>query len=202
MPFQQVPNTASIEVRFSIGGQDVENIFYAKKNTPYTESEIVALANAVDEWVSVELMEHLSGNITYRETHVRGLNDATDLQHTADDFRGAVGLGGGGLPANVAKAITLSSGLTGRNARGRVFLSGMTSAGLADIGHFSQGYVDGLLEALDALKVIIQGLGWLWVIVSRYKDGAPRAVAETYLITSIGTSNLTTDSMRGRLPKS
>jgi hypothetical protein len=101
----------------------------------------------------------------------------------------------------VSKAFTLSTGLTGRNARGRIFFAGVPIVGLDNATHVTQDFLDDVIEALQALKTIIEALGWIWVIVSRYRDGEKLAVANTYAVTQFTVSNLTTDSAYGRLPK-
>lgn len=202
MPFQQVPNTVSIEIRYAINGLPIENIYYAEKTGGYTQSNLDALAEAVEDWFVADVLPHLASNVTYREVAVRGLNDATDLQSVANAAANTAGAAGAAYPGNVAKAFKLSSGLTGRNARGRIFLGGLPTGAAAAVGYLQQTFVDDILDALEALKVIFTGLGWLWVVVSRYKDGVKRATAETFLVADVSVTNLTTDSMRGRLPKS
>jgi len=201
MAFQQVEDTVSIELRLTVDGTPIENIFYAKKEGGYTQPQLQALADAVEEWYVTELRPFLSNDTIYREVYVKGLNDAADVQATANAEAGAAGSGGTGMPANVAKAVKLSTGLTGRNARGRVFIGGMSTTALAGRNHIVQGFADDLIAALEALKLVITGLSFIWVIVSRYKDGVKRATGETFEVTEVGVTNLTTDSMRGRLPK-
>jgi hypothetical protein len=201
MPFQSVPNTVQANIRYTLNGVQAENVLHFKKGGAYVQADLDALAAAIDDWVHDSWIAHFNGSTVYRETVVTGLTLENDLQATNSTNVGDTGAGGAGQANNVTKAIMLKSGFTGRSARGRLFIIGMPSAAMATTTTMNQGFIDDLIDALLALKAIVEALGWLWVIVSRYHNGAPRATGTTFNVTTITTSDTTTDSMRSRLPQ-
>ena len=199
MTFQAVPNTVEAHIRCDMDGIPMENVFYFKRASAYNQGQLDALADAIDAWVDSDFMPLKSNLTTYVQTYVKGLSAAIDLQSTNTDNAGAVGVKPYAQANNVSKAITLRSGFTGRSARGRSFQFGMVGSDLSDTNTVTQAFVDDVIDALEALKVIIEALGWIWVIVSRYHNGVLRAEGLTTAVASFGVSNLTVDSQRNRL---
>jgi hypothetical protein len=201
MAFQPAPDTVQAEVRFDFEGRQFENTLNFYKAGGYTQSDIEELAGEVGDAFVTGILPLLSTAVTYRETHVRGLSSSTDLEATDTDNAGLTGTQTSPMVINAAKAFTLDGGLTGRNARGRIFIGGLSGVNMSDNNHVTQAWVDDIIDALLALKDVIEALGWLWVTVSRVVAGVRRTTAVNYPVTLVKVSNLTTDSMRGRLPK-
>lgn len=201
MAFQRVPNTAEAAVTFNMQGVPVIMTFYAQRSLGYNEAQIAALAAAVDDWAGDQVRPLISSQVTYVATNVRGLDAENDLQATS-----AVGAGAGGLvqtplPNNVALAVKRSSGLTGRSARGRVYFPGLTVNALGtNENFFTTTIVDDIVEVLNALRVILEAIGWIEVIVSRYINNTKRSEAVVFPVTFYTATDLRVDSRRDRLP--
>jgi len=199
MAFQPAPNTVEVNPRFLGDGIPMENALTFYRAGGYDLTSITALANAVQAWVVSDYLPLVNNLVTSNGTYVKGLGSAADVQYTAVTGIGTAGAVTSAMANNVTKAITLRSGLTGRSSRGRLFAIGLSATQLNGVATIEQTYVDDLVDALEALKVIVEALGWVWVIVSRYTNGAKRATAVNTPVNSFGVSDLTTDSMRGRL---
>lgn len=199
MAFQSVPDTVEVNPRFIGDGVPMENALTFRRAGGYNLTQLTALVDAVQAWVESDYLPLMNNLVTSTETYGKGLEFEADIQYTKLATPASVGAVGSAMANNVTKAITLRSGLTGRSSRGRIYMIGLSATQLNGVATIEQSYVDDVIDALEALKVIIEALGWLWVIVSRYKDGVKRATATTVEVAQFGVSDLTTDSQRGRL---
>ena len=201
MTFQPAPNTVQAAIRFLQNDVAIENTLDFEFPGSYTGADLDDLAAAIDNWTVTYYMPTCGPETVYQLTYVRGLTSAVDYQAANSTGAGTAGTRPFSEPNNVTKAFTLRSGMTGRNARGRLFHAGVPNDALTDTNHLSQDWIDDVIDALQLLKTAVEALTWAWVIVSRYVDGVKRVTAVNYNVTDIDVTNLTTDSARGRLPK-
>lgn len=199
MAFQPVPNTAQIVFSWTQDGIPVSNTFHVEKSTGYSQVDLDALSSDLDAFVAATMVDLMAAGTVYNQVEVRGLSSEIDLISVNNTSAGAQGVGGSPLPNNVTKAITLRTGFTGRSARGRWFQLAMDGTQIADTNTVLQVTVDNIIDMLELLVDLIEALGWIAVVVSRWNNGAKRPVALTTPITSFGVSDLTLDSMRSRL---
>lgn len=203
MAFQPVPDTAEVVLNYTLNNLPVTNILHARflAGTP-TEPDMQDLADEVYTWADGDWMERQAPQCTLVNVTVRGLTAAVDNQAVSAGVA-IVGTGSGMTsPNNVTKAFTLRSGLTGRSARGRIYVPSIPDNYFeTDDNYLTAAYLDAQVTTLDDLIGIMAGIGWEWVVVSREQAGVVLANGVTYAITSVGYSNTTTDSMRSRLPK-
>lgn len=202
MAFQPVIKCAEVVAHFTYDGHPVVNVMHFQSADEMTEAELQTLAESVGDWVISDYLPTCGARTLYEKTTSRSLTTATAYQGIHTTGAGTAGSHAFSEPLNVTKAFTLASSLTGRNARGRLFHAGLPNDALTDPNHVAQSWVDDVVDALEALKVIVEALGLIWVVVSRFVAGVKRTEGVMYPITSFRTSNLTTDSQRGRLPTS
>lgn len=200
MAFQPAPNVLQAQIRLTMPGNVLaENVLHFLK-TGYTVADAQDLADAVDGWVGTDLLDVLSTGVTYRETYVKGLGSALDVQATADTNAGAGSVGTSAfVPNSAAVAVKLMSGLTGRSGRGRVFHPLIAPSQLA-----SQVAVDPTAAAAIAtvwsnLIDVAATAGFTWGILSRIQEGVPLASAILYPIVNAVVQDLFIDSQRRRL---
>lgn len=199
MAFQSVPNTVKAELTFRINGIPAQNVLYFKRSSAYNQGHLDALAAALNTFCVDNYLTGMGSNTTFTEVLVTGQNVQNDIFAQSAVDAGTAGSAGSPTAANVTKAFTLRSGLTGRSARGRMYFIGMTQAMLSNSQLVAQSWVDDVIDLLDLLKTIVEALGWIWVIVSRFANGVKRTTAETFAVTSYGTSDLTIDNLGRRL---
>jgi len=200
MAFQSAPDCAEAVIRCTYGGKEVVNVLNFFFDGGYNQTNIDALAALVDQDVADFYLDALSANVTYVETFVRGLTDETDLSASNGTGTGVGAVGGGSYPANASACISLGTGFTGRSNRGRFYaLPTGTSNGLG-VNTVSTTYLGQLVDFLEAVQGDAVAAGWDLIILSRFHDGAKRAVATKQFVTSITARNTVLDSQRGRLP--
>lgn len=202
MAFQSVPGTAEAVVRIQLNGVISTNTFYFEQGGGYTQSDIDNLASLVDAWVDNEYLPLISADAAYLSTNVRGLENIVDLAAVDSTGAGVGGVAQKPLPANVTIAIKRETGLTGRSARGRVYIIGMPITWLPT----NENLVDptlltGMVAALNALRVdVAASSSWEEVVVSRYSNGVKRTTGVVFPVTTYINTDNTVDSQRGRLP--
>lgn len=200
MAFQPVPDCAEIIVKMSVAGKTIINTFYAAIPGGYTVGNIQDLADEVDIWVTVEYLPILSSSLGYLETIVTGLANQNDWQRSADAGAGVGGVASPPTANSLAYAVKRNSSVTGRSARGRVFLPLAQSQLQSNENLVTTAYRDAAVDALNAIRTYIAAAGWLEVIVSRFSGGEKRGNGIYFQVVSYSASNLTVDNQRGRKP--
>jgi len=201
MAFQSVPNCAIVEVVGTLDDQVVENTFYGRFASAYAQSDIDALATAVDGWVNDFWRAALGANYIYTNTKVRGLTSAIDMAAEDSTSSGPGGISTGSpIPNNVTLSVKRRSALTGRGARGRVFVPGWRSTMLST-DNVANAAVAGVMEdALNEMRGAMAAVDWEEVIVHRVAAGTPLVPAVAFTVIEYVVVNLVMDSMRRRLP--
>jgi len=201
MAYQPVEDTAEIVIQATVNGVPVNNTFYARKPGGYTEGELAALAGAVSTHWGTNMRPLCSSAYVYVGCSVRGLANENDFQATSVAGAGVGAVAASPYPNNVAIAIKRSSGLTGRSARGRVYIGGIpVTVSQTDENFLTQGHVDNVEAVLNGIRTVIAVLGWIEVILSRYVDGLKREAGLTFAVTNYQATDLRVDTRRDRLP--
>lgn len=194
MAFQPAPNCAVAEILMGTSGttnwgptQCNMNFLFAD---PYDQSALNDLANAVAQWWGTEMMPTLSADIQLNQVHVRGLSEDIDLESIATVTLPTVGgIGSNVSPANVAACVKFSTGMTGRSARGRMYIPGIANTGAND-DDITLTVRTAILDAFDALGAYLTP-GLDHVVISRFHNNVQRTPnAVTFLIVDYSfTSN-------------
>jgi len=204
MAFQSVPDTAQIDVIFTLNGEVVQNSFYAELTGGYALADLQALADAVDLQLLAIWQSDQPSEVSYLRTDVRGLADANDKVAT-QNLSAYVGTEATqALPNNVTFAIKKGSGLTGRSARGRIFWIGIPEGKItpANENFITSAYAAVLVTNVDAIRLTIATVGvWVPVLVSRIENKVLRDPAITFPWVSTSNVNERVDTHKGRLPK-
>lgn len=205
MSFQRVPDTALVTVSFELDGDAFANTFYYEADAGYSQGDLDTLGSAVDGTPAHGLLALLQAQVTYTGTTVQGLNSINDLSAfwRSSPLAGGV-TGVRPLPINVAFVVSKRSGLSGRSARGRVYIGGLPSyATYFEPPSFQTMYdtaVAQFVAAIDAFRTVTGSLpAWQPVLVSRYTDGAKRAEAVTFNWTATIANSRDVRTRRDRL---
>lgn len=206
MAFQSVLATAECAVKLLLNGVIVTMTHYAAQPVAYDGDDLQAYADAMDEWWFTEMEALLSVDVAYQGVEVRGLELLNDQVREADAFAGQHTNTGEPFPNSVAFCIKRISGLTGRSARGRVYIPGVSvNSNDSNENFVTQGFADAVIAAHNDQVTYLSGTGWTPVIVSRYTNGALRIdqgelLAVTFPIQTWTYTNLRLDSRRDRMP--
>lgn len=204
MAFQPVPDTAEIDIIFTLNGETCQNVFYAELEGGYTLADLQALADAVDIQWDTAWKADQPPEVLYVRTEVRGLANENDFLASANASAGAGTNVSSALPNNVTFAVKKESGLTGRSARGRTYWIGIPQAELSasDENTLNSAYVTAVVSNVNAIRTVINVTGlWVAVLVSRFTAGAQRSEGKTFVWVATTNVNNVIDTQRGRLPK-
>lgn len=199
MAFQPAPGIALVEMRGVLHGQRVENTLHFRAAGTISQESLQLLVNAIGDLVGdEEYLAYWPNEFQWTEIYARDLTTAIGAQATDATVAGLTGAAGAGMPGNVTLAITLRTGLTGRSARGRVYWMGITEGSV--VGNaINPAVAAGFVDVLEDIRAAALAVGWELVVLSRQQAGVVLASAIGYDVTTIGVSDLNTDSQRGRL---
>lgn len=200
MAFQSVPNTAEAVINYTCAGKAIVNVLNFTRVAGYEQDDIDALAALVDDSVGNHFLPLMHQDCSYINTHVRGLESILDLEAVNGDSAGVGALTGQKMPNEVSFAISLRTGLTGRSARGRMFVPTVAASQLLDSNHITTAVADDWVDALEAVNVAALVSEWQLVVVSRFTLGAPRAVGVVNPVVTILYTDTLLDSQRNRKP--
>lgn len=200
LPFQSAPECAGVNIVFVKGTVGMVNHFVFAFPGGYEQSSLNELTEALNGAVHTNWKPLISAAIVYARVSARGLQSLIDLESTNSFNTGACGQAGAGMPNNVSWAIKFRTGATGRSARGRMYVIGLTDQTVdsAKAG-VTAAHGAAWLAALEATRVAAATAGWQHVVLSRRTNGALRPTATHRAITEYAFTNLLLDSQRGRL---
>lgn len=199
MAFQPVPDCAKLAIVQSRAGEQMVNILHATRSGQWGNTELDALAGAVLNQWAAGMMPYLSQTVQLLRVEARGLRAQADVFTTAIPTQAVFGgYTASPMPGNVAFCLTLSTGLTGRANRGRLYIGGLHEAAISG-DTMLQTFADAFRNELSALLNEIRNAGWTPVVVSRRLNGQPRNPPATIEITSVRYADRTLDSQRRRL---
>lgn len=204
MAFQPVEDTVEIDVIYTLNGEIVQNVFYAKLEGGYVLTDLEDLAEQMDAVVAANWRPEQPIEAVYLRVEVRGLAVPNDLLATNDDTSSAGLDASAALPNNVTFSIKKTSGLTGRSARGRCYWIGIPRDKTegTDENRLTAAYVDDIVENIDQVRSNINGVGdWEAVLVSRFADGLKRDEGVTFPWLGTVAVDVVIDTQRNRLPK-
>lgn len=201
MAFQECPSIAEAVIRFTANSVECVNILHFRfGTTTYDENDIQDLAGLVDLWVQDDYLACISDDVTYVRTDVRGLASENDFFASSDVGSGPGLVASPAATNSVTVAISLRSNLTGRSARGRLFLVGVPTNQIdTDTNFFIDGFAPTLITHFSALGAALISSGWTWVILSRFSGGAPRAEGVGFPVSNVVLVDQRFDSQRRRL---
>jgi hypothetical protein len=201
MPFVPAPNIVEVQFRQSLEGSQTMNRIHINVLETPTSAIILSILGNLKSWWEDNVEDLVSSNLELREMYGKSLETQPGPEAT---FSSGLPLAGTittePLPANCSLAVSLRSGETGRSSRGRWFWQGFTES-QASGSTVSGGVVASIDAAMTNLKSVIDGLGYVWVIVSYFHDNAPRVGGPVYFaVNDILIVDDVIDSQRRRLP--
>lgn len=179
-----IPSPNGCQVVIETGSSNLvwtNSLWFAQYD--FTEAEQEALAVAVFDAWKTGIHAYLAND--WQTLRVKAYDMRSD---TAPVVEPAVTPDTGSLaeqilPVQDALVVTLYTNTRGRSGRGRLYIAGSTEATLLD-GSYTTAMANGVVAMLSNVKAAALALGWVWIIASRYHNGAPRSVAAEYAVQS------------------
>lgn len=202
MAFVPAPNIAMVEWRCTRFAQQIENRIHVNLGGAPAAGDLMDLAIAMWNWWELDHSLGLASSVGLREVVVTYLGIAEGEQVTyAPDATTTGALGGIELPNEVSFCVSLRTGNRGRSARGRWYVLSLTNDLMLDPNNLNPTAVALFVADLNALRVIIEGLGYFHAIVSYRTGNAPRPGGPVYfIVTNASAVDSTVDSMKRRKP--
>lgn len=201
MAFQSAPEIAEAVIRQTYYGVDLVNVVNFQLVGGYDQADIDSLATQIDAGWSANMLPLQWQELEYIRTDVRGLALQEDAYSAASAGSGSGGVTTGTpYPANVAFCVKFVTEVTGRSARGRLYIAGLSSAlFIADANILSTAAAQDYADACAAAFGSLTG-GWQHVILSRQNNGALRPFGIGYQVTNYLYTDTRVDTQRRRLP--
>lgn len=202
LAFVPEPNIIQVNVRATLLGQQVENVFNVDNLAAPDEAALELVASTFSSWVSAEYKNFCSASTTFTEVVTRDKSSADGGQFVLPLGSGVAGtFGGTPLPNNCTIACSLRTSSGGRSGHGRFYWIGLTRNHQADPNTLDSSVAAGMLTAAANLIASVNDISKKLVVVSRQSLGVPRPGGPVYFpITSAVFTDLTFDSARRRLP--
>lgn len=202
MTFQSVPDVVETVLDYTSISQPMANVLNWVFGGGYDQSEVDALATAVDVAVGDYIIPLLSSAVHYDGVRARGLELVEDLFAAANANAGSGTAEGAAQPSQQSYAVQLGTGLTGRSARGRLYFPPTGAGAISNARTVTQDYSDACVDALaDLMEDVTAACGALPVVVSRFSGGVPRSEGTLTFVTTILARNNNIDTQRRRVGK-
>lgn len=201
MAFQPVPGAIQANLFYLCNGVEGQITMYASHALAEEQETIQEYAELMDDWMAEAFMPLMPTAASYLRTETRGLGEENTYVGTASAGAEAGSIAGSPLPANVSACFRRSSSLTGRSARGRIYIPFCAQASLAaDENYFTSTFMNGVLTSLNNIQTVLTTGAFTEVVVSRYNSGVKRAEGVMFPISQWDYSTLRVASRRDRLP--
>lgn len=199
MAFIPLPNGLKVELKFTLAGQLMVNVFHVTSTQAIISANLSAIAAAFyTAWDAN--MRPLQGVATgLQEIVVTDVSQDDGIQVVYTTGLPAAGTATGDLlPFNVAMVSSNKSLNTGRSRRGRTYWGGFTEPNFAGSTPVT-AVLTGILAFNNDLVSELGGIGATWGVASYVSAGVPRVTALFTPFTAFTVDGVT-DSQRRRLP--
>lgn len=195
------PGVLEIKASYLQGQQILQNTFHVHKAGAWTPQDISDVIDAYVAWEGASAKGQRSNTCALAEVRAADLTSPT-ANYAARNVSPAIfgSRPSQNLPENVTLAVQAGTGKRGRGQQGRVFWIGLCED-QTDGSQMISGRADDIVGALNTLKDSLNGTaGGTMVTLHSRLNGAPLNPRTSTNIGTYGVSDLTTDSMRDRLP--
>lgn len=206
MAFIPCINVAQVELRFLVGTTRVENVLTFLKPTGIEAADLPPLTVAIGTWWYTYIRGLQRVGTIMNEVYARDLTSEFASAYADTSRTGQAGTDSGNpqMPLNVTMCISFRTGIPGRSYRGRNYT--IAPAGTQITGTPAYFQTTHRTNYQTAYRRLLVGGGslpaeWLWVVVSRYHNKAPRAYGVATIIQDVPLPNMWPDSQRRRLQR-
>lgn len=184
-------------------GQNTQNILYFQTDNlaDPSQSDVIVLCSLLNDWYSSDILPNLNESFTYLNVECTAINVAFGFQVTNGTATGVGGVTGESMPGNVDPCISFRGNTSGRFARGRNYVPGISASDVAG-NVLDADWMTSIAAGYEALT----GAGafdpdpFNWVVASFFFNGAPRVSGLATEVFFAGFTDNIVDSQRRRLP--
>jgi len=200
MAFIPTPNGVKVEIEYLISGRLMYNILTVDVTEPVTEVLVDEVAGLVAGWAQADLGVLIALTAQINSVSATGMNAVeTWSAVVTSGFPLNGDVNSPLLPTSVAACVSLRTGFTGRSARGRLFLPGLTETQIAG-NTIDPAWVNNITTAFEELRTILATnySGGGWSVTSFINAGVPRTAGRQLPITTVQVDSRV-DTQRRRL---
>jgi hypothetical protein len=194
MPAPNNPNVCRVAMLFARDTRTHINTFHVVKATPWTPSDLPALATSFSNWWSSQYKFQCDDAECLYQVQCRVYNPANPYAYDLNVSPNVCGTltGTSAAPSNSTVSVSWRTGLAGRKYRGRFYTVGMNEAQAGEDDKAVSSYVTGMSAAAAQLLSTILAAGLSLALFHRIDD------TFTAITSTVVESVL--DSQRRRLP--
>lgn len=212
MPFTPADNLARVAIGFRMpDGEATENVFHVHSNIGWSAPGLTNVANAVVTWLTTAVggsqpIQSIGSDTTveYVTATDVSIEPGATVTITGPTLPLAGEAGSVGGPNLATKAVRLSSGLTGRNSRGRLYWVGVPAMAFLDTDNnqMTATFLSKLVAFLGSLIVTINEVSsnLAFVVMNRQTGGVPLNPYQWTPLNSSAVVNPYFDTQRRRGP--
>lgn len=126
-PFIPAPNCARTRMVYDYLGQQVENVVYFQKGSPFDAASLAALNAEIHTAWNTTIKLHQQTGLAFLFVESTALDAAAGAQDTLAIAGNGV-IAGPGYPGSVTIAIKFATGTSGRSSRGRYYWPGIAES--------------------------------------------------------------------------
>ena len=200
-----VPATDTIRVFFehSIHGNSGHGwvMHFQPALAGVTIAKMEDLAAELVDWWDTNVRAFMGNYVALQRLRLLDLSTAESFEFTWSTGLPITGTRvGTDLPANLAFCMKLSTGLSGRSNRGRIYFFGMVEGDVTG-NSVTSTYANGVRSAANALKTLVGSEDTYGLVVASFiSGGQPRVTAQVTPVIDASYVDLRVDTQRRRLP--
>lgn len=199
MAFIPVPDTVMVELLMTVEGQQIENTLYFEGTGSPDIPEMNALGASLVDWWIEHYAPLVGDDVSLNSIKLTNLTGAASPVVEITAGLPQSGSGGDFIVANqVAAVVTFLTAARGKSYRGRNYIGGLSINWVG--GSYVGATAISMLETMYAdLATLALADEFLWVVVSRYNNNAPRATGVTTVITGTRVNEVLGTQRRRRI---
>lgn len=198
--FVAVPDTAVVNLFMLYDTSPGQSGFFYQKSG-FDLTALTALTSAVKNAWADNVMDWLSAQCQFIGAGGTGLRTFDDVfTFVNQDPPVLGGVASNALPNQNAFAIRLDTGKRGKGNVGRVSISGIANSDRDGVNNITAELGNHLVDAVTAVRLAAQGLGWQPVLVHRRRNKIRLNPREVTIITGESYTSLVIGSMDSRKP--
>jgi len=199
MAFVAAPNIVQVEIRATKANIAIENRIHVNVLHQPTAADLTNIETALATVINADWPALLPSDVTIRELFQRSLHLPNDISKTTSFGGPLVGVANGEpLPNQNTLCAKLTTGFTGRSARGRLYWLGL-SIDQVDSNQVLGGVANSIQQALRNMRNALTAASYVWTVVSFQTNNAPRVGGPVYFTVQDAVfTDLQVDTQRGR----
>lgn len=187
MAFIPVPDCVQARAQYaSSTGVVAENVLYFATSSVPTETDLTEIGDMLAAWLRDAWALNATSNWEAVGINLRAMNEAEGIELAYNTgFPHVGGDSSAPAPNNASYTVTLSTGLVGRSARGRVYGLALPNNAVINGNRLTDASRGVFQTHWDALRLSANDAAHGWQVVSFVEGGVPRSAGRALPVLSV-----------------